>query len=84
MDSEKIEITKDLAIATFEFVEGVLYRLGEDYDDEYPGFDCAIPLETSNYAIADCWIVNEESEVCPGYLAGGVSIDRSSLKEVIG
>jgi len=50
------------------FVYGQVYDLGADYDDDYPGYRYAVPTEyAAGKVVSDCWIVNADGEICPGY-----------------
>jgi len=80
----KLELDVEDVVKVFTFVEGVIYRAKDGpYDESKPKYDCYIPCSTGNWAICDCWIVNEKGKVHPGLNACGVPICREALGDVV-
>ncbi len=60
------------------FKGGNIYRLKDttNYDDDHgQGYDCVETFSPEDgYFVRDCWIVNEQGEVHPGYDAEPVPV----------
>lgn len=77
-----------MAIKNFE--EGKVYELSQDWKDYYDeqndgsgnfciGYHYAKPVHTGDYSICDCWIVNKEGEIHPGFNVSPVPVNRDSI-----
>lgn len=59
----------------------VLYR-SEFSSGDSEGYNYLIPVDTGNYWMIDCWIVNEKGEKHPGYNIAPVPVTTSNLEPV--
>lgn len=65
------------------FVAGKLYKPAEPYDKEQPQYDCLMPAETGNYYAADCFICDQQGNICPGYSNAPMPILAIDLGEPV-
>lgn len=58
----------------------VMYEIeGSVYDEEWPEFAFYIPCDSGNFWMVDCWIVDEEGNVHPGYDVAGVPVQTKNF-----
>lgn len=50
------------------------------FDEEYPNYKYFIPLHTGRFGLVDCWVVNRNGDIHPGYDAAGVPIHTWHLR----
>lgn len=69
-----------------KMVAGVIYRAKDDcYDEDYPAFACYSPVDYADGCfIGDCWVCDEQGNICPGYNVSPVPVNVEDLGEVIG
>ena len=58
--------------------KNLMYKI-EGWASSLPGFEYLIPLYSGTYYMVDCWIVNEEGAVHPGYNCAGVPFRTKGL-----
>lgn len=61
----------------------LIYEIeGWVYDSDEPEFKYLVPLHSGNFAMVDCWIVNEKGSIHPGYSCAGVAIGTQRFNAV--
>ena len=55
--------------------KNLMYEIkGWVYDDNNPVYRYLVPLYSGRFHMVDCWIVNEEGDIHPGYNCAGVAL----------
>jgi hypothetical protein len=55
--------------------KNLMYEIkGWVYDDNNPVYRYLVPLYSGRFHMVDCWIVNEEGDIHPGYSCAGVAL----------
>ena len=65
---------------------GLIYKaVDKCYDENYPKYNCYIPCEYANGSVlGDCWVADENGNICPGYNVCGVPVCVEALGEIVG
>jgi hypothetical protein len=63
--------------------KNLMYEIkGCIYDNDNPVYRYFVPLFSGHCHMVDCWIVNEEGEIHPGYSSAGVPIGTERFSVV--
>jgi hypothetical protein len=62
------------------FIKGKLYKAVEPYAPEAPKFNHYKPANTGDFEICDCWVVDANGRIHPGYNVSPVPVHWSNLK----
>jgi hypothetical protein len=90
--AERSQLAVDNGLRLLDFLQNdkppfvskcVMYKIeGWTYDDDRPEFQYLIPMHSGNFWVVDCWIVDEEGNVHPGYNVAGVPVATSNFVAV--